>query len=224
MRFYQKADGGVLVSEREYDIAGSTAISKGQVVKLSAGLVAAASATENGKILGVAAENHSGSADALDPRSNGTKIRVIDCPNAIFECSVPTITATGGSAATVTAGTLAAFSADDFNGGYLKLIAKASDSTNTDPIGTVKRIEDYAYNSTGTVSTFTVASGSAACAGDVFELYPPLGFAKGSYDSGIQRLILTSAASALTMKVVGRSETQGLIRLMPTTHFLGVEE
>lgn len=223
MKLYQKADGGVLKSVREYDIAASTAIKRGQVVKLTEGLVIAASASENGRILGVAMENHSGAADALDPRANGTKILVCDAPDAIFACPVPVVTASGGSATTVTASTLAAFSNDDFNGGYLKLIEKGAGSTNTDPIGTVKRITDYAYNSTGTVSTFTVASGATACSGDKFELYPPRGFAKGNLDSGIEKLILTATAG-LPLKVVGRNEDASEIYLMANAHFLGVEE
>ncbi len=223
MKAFQKADGGALMSIREYDIAASTAISEGQLVKITAGLVVSATASDTGRLLGVAAENHSGAADALDPRANGTKIRVIDCPDAIFECPVPVFTATGGSATTVTANTLGAFANDDFNGGYLKLISKGANSANADPIGTVKRIADYGYNSTGTVSTFTVASGASAGEGDKFELYPPVGFAKGNYDSSIQKLILTATAS-LTMKVVGRDEDAGVIRMMIAQHVLGGEE
>ena len=182
-----------------------------------------------GKILGVAAENHLGAADALNPRANGTKILVWDAPDLIFSCPVPTFTASGGSATTVTASTLAAFSADDFNGGYLKLVKKGSGSTNTDPIGTVKRITDYAYNSTGTVSTFTVDSGATACSGDVYELYPPRCFAKGNLDadgSGNvvgQKLVLTATAS-LPIKVVGRNEDLSEIYVMANLHALGVEE
>ena len=37
MKFYQKLDGGVHVSVREYDIAANTAITEGQLVKLSDG-------------------------------------------------------------------------------------------------------------------------------------------------------------------------------------------
>ena len=68
MKFYQKLDGGVHVSAREYDVAYNTAITEGQLVKLSEGLVVSAAANETGAVLGVAAENHSGAADVLDPR------------------------------------------------------------------------------------------------------------------------------------------------------------
>lgn len=220
MRIFQDVNGGVLKSAREYDIAYNTAIKKGQVVKLSEGLVVAANVGETGAILGIAAENHSGAADALDPRANGVKIMVYDSPALVCASKVPVITATGGSATTVTASTLGAFSNDDFNGGYLKLVKKADGSTNTDEIGTVKRITDYAYNSTGTVSTFTVASGGTAYAGDEYELYPPVGFQKGNLDTGIQKLVLTATA-ALPIKVIGRNEDMSEIYTMAALHELG---
>lgn len=223
MKPFQKADGGVLIGKREYDIAYNTAIKAGQVVKLTEGLVVAATANGTAQVLGIAAENHSGVADALDPRANGTKIMVYDDPMMIMTCPVPVVTAAGGSATTVTASTLGAFSSDDFNGGYLKLIGKASGSTNTDEIGTVYRITDYAYAAEGTVSTFTHASGGTANAGDTYELYPPRGFKKGNLDTGIEKLVLTATAS-IPLKVVGRNENQSEIQMMIHLHALGVED
>lgn len=220
MRPFQKADGSVNISSREYDIATSTQIKKGQVVKIASGLVVLASATETGNILGVAAENHSGSADALNPRANGKKILVFDCPDAIFASKVPTFEATGGSATTITTDELGAFSNDDFNGGYVKLIKKAAGSTNTDPIGAVKQITDYGYNATGTVSTFTVASGGTANDGDVYELYPPVGLTKGTLDEGISNYKV-SAASCNALRVVGRDENMGEVHVIPVKHTLG---
>lgn len=223
MKAFQKADGQVLRSAREYDIAAATAISAGQVVALSEGLVVAAAVNITTQILGVAAESHSGVADAMDPRANGTKIMIFDDPALIFQCPVPVVAATGGSATTMTASTLAAFANDDFNGGYIKLVAKAVNSANTDPIGKIDRIADYAYNSTGTVSTFTKASGGTPSAGDVYEIYPPIGFKKGNLDSGREKLVLTATAS-LPLKVVGHDRALGLINMMAHLHALGVED
>lgn len=220
MRILEEANGGINLSIREYDIAAATEIVKGQVVKLSEGLVISAVVGETGAILGIAMENHSGAADALNPRSNGTKILVCDAPELIMACPAFEITATGGSATTVTASTLAAYSADDWNGGYLKLISKASGSTNTDPIGSVKRIADYAYNSTGTVSTFTVASGGTANEGDKYLLFPPLGLAAFNLDSTKTKLVNT-AKSATSLKVVGYDIDAKMIKLIAAKHFLG---
>ena len=219
MRIFQKADGTVNVSAREYDIAANTAIKIGQVVKLVAGLIVAATATETGAIIGIAAEDHKGAADALNPRANGTKILVHDCPDAIFACKAPVVTATGGSATTMTTDDLGAYSADDFNGGYAKLIKKGTGSTNTDPIGKVKRITDYAYTSTGTVSTFTFESGATACEGDEYEIFPPIGLAKGALDTGITHFVL-SGVTAVCLRVVGRDEDRDEIHLLAAKHTL----
>lgn len=219
MKLYQKADGGVLSSAREYDIAKTTDIKEGSLVKIASGLVVACDGTS--APLGVAAETHSGVADALNPRNDGGKLLVCDAPDAIFACAVPVAAATGGTATTVTFSTLAAFADDDFVGGYLKLVKKGAGSTNTDAVGTVKRITDSAYAASGTVTTLTVESGAAACAGDAFEIYPPFGFKKAALDSGGQKLVLTGTAAS-KLKVVGRGE--GVLHVMACEHALGVEE
>ena len=218
MKIHQRFGGGVGISVREYDIATSTSIKKGTVVKISGGLVVQASATETGAILGIAMENHSGQADALDPRSNGPKILVCDCPDAVFAVPAIVIEATGGSSTTVTTDELGAYSADDWNGGFLKLVEKVSGSTNTDEIGAVKQITDYAYNATGTVSTFTVASGGTANDGDKYELYPPAGLAKFKLNSTFDAL-QADAVSCTVFKAVGRDTDIGDIFVKPANHF-----
>lgn len=226
MELFQKADGGVLKSARAYPIAYNTAIKAGQVVALTAGLVTLAAQKQTGAILGVALENHSGVADALDPRANGEEIMVCDAPDAIFRCAAPVFEATGGSATTVTTDELGAFSDDDFNGGLLILVEKDASSTNTDPIGTVKRITDYDYDTgTGsdTISTFTVATGGTAGDGDKFALLPPIGFRKGQLDTARAALNLADTAS-LALKVVGYDPAERKVRLMSNLHALGVED
>ena len=220
---FQKVDGQVLRSAREYDIAAATSIKAGAVVKLSAGLVVAAGAGETGQILGVAAEDHTSGAGPFNPRADAKKILVYDDPMQIFQCPVPVVAATGGSATTMTASTLGAFSNDDFNGGYIMLVEKAADSTNTDPVGKVDLITDYAYNSTGTVSTFTKASGGTPYTGDKYAIFPPIGFKKGNLDSDRSKLVLTATAN-ISMKVVGRDIDRGMINMMALLHTLGGED
>ena len=66
-------NGAQVDSVKEYDIATGTAVAVGQVVKLTSGLVVLATAGETNAILGIAMEAHSGAADALNTRSNGTR-------------------------------------------------------------------------------------------------------------------------------------------------------
>ncbi len=222
MKFYQKLDGGVHVSAREYDVASDAAIREGQVVKLSDGLVVAAAVNETGTVLGIAAENHSGSADAIDPRADGTKLMVVDDPMAVYQCAAPEVTAAGGSATTLEVAALKVFAADDFNGGYVKLVSKASGSTNTDTVGTVRRVTDFALDdATPTKGILTIATGGTPYAGDVYALFPPVGFAKGNLNAGRDGLVLTATAN-LPLKVAGRDLGAGKINLMIGKHLFAV--
>lgn len=206
MRQIMDVSGAVLHSEREYDIAANTAIVPGQVVKLSEGLVVAAVAAETGAILGYALEPHPGTADALNPRANGKRILVQDAPGAIAESPAPVLTATGGTATTITAACTVNFAADVFNGGYVK-----------DKNGKVRRITDSAVGSS--VLTLTVESGDAPASGDEFIVFLPLGFSAGNLSSDGRKIVLTGTAS-LPLTVVGRDEARNMIWTVATKHAL----
>ena len=227
MKFFQKLDGAVHVSAREYDVACATAISEGQLVKLKEGLVVGVDEDETGAILGIAAENHTGVTDAIDPRADGKKIFVIDDPNVVMQCKAPEVTATGGSETTLQAEGLGVFSDDDFNGGYVKLIRKAeksedidaleqAQSKNTDVIGQVRRITDF------TDGTLTLEEGGTPEAGDVYALFPPVGFTKGSLGAGGASLALTGTAK-LPVMVMGRDLGLGKINLIAKKHLFAAE-
>ena len=196
----QNADGGsVLQTARNYPIAAETAIDAGAVVKLSGGKVVLAAAAETGGILGVAAEFHSGTEDALNLRANGTEIKVCDNPTLIFECAAPVLKAASGSATTVVpaSGDVDASAADDaFNNAVLVLKSKAANSGNTDAVGTQSVVTDYAK--TGTV--MTKASGGVPSAGDVYEVYPVIGAAIGGVAS------LNDKRTGVTLKTVGATK------------------
>ena len=226
MRPIQNAGGHVGLTAHSYPIAYNTAISAGEVVKLSAGLVVASAAAAAAPSLGIAAENHPGTADALNPRSNGTEILVYDNPELIFECPAPVIAAASGSATTIVPadGDVDANSANDaFNNSVLVLVGKAADSTNTDVIG--KRITVTDYTASGTV--ITKASGGTPSAGDRYEVYPALGAAVGgiaSLDSSTLSKLVVSTKGATKIKCVGHDYDRHMLRLMAVEHSLGVEE
>lgn len=214
MKPYQRIDGGVIFSEREYDIAEDTAVRAGQVVILANGLVEAAPAGVTAAILGVAAENHSGQADALSPRSSGAKLLVWDDPGMLFRCAAPVISASAaGSGGSITAGETSGFADGDFVGGYLMLAERAAGSANTDSVGTVRRIEGFA------AGVFTVPGAGAAEAGDRYVLFPPVGFAKGGLNEQGTGLALDKAAQ-LPLRVIGRIEGSGEIVLAACKHTL----
>lgn len=218
----QNADGGsVLQTARNYPIDAATVIDAGAVVKLSGGKVVLAAAAETGGILGIAAEFHSGTEDALNLRANGKWILVYDNPTLIFECAAPTIKAASGSATTIVpaTGDVDAAAADDaFNNAVLVLKSKAASSTNTDAVGTQIVVTDYAK--TGTV--MTKASGGAPGAGDVYQVYPVIGAAIGGVASlGDKRLGITlKTVGATKLRCIGHDYERGTIKLMAIGHAL----
>jgi len=211
MKPIQNAGGHVGCTARAYPIAYNTAIKAGAVVKLSAGLVVLAGASEAGAILGIAAENHPGTADALNLRADGTEILVYDNPELVFECKAPTFAASGGSATTVTAATsaVATTTGDIFNGGIL-----------VSPTGKARMVTDFANAST--TNTFTVPSGETAAASDVYTLYPPIG-CTGAFALDTDRISLILSTANLGLKVVGYDMDRGMVKLMAVLHSLGVQ-
>lgn len=200
--------GAVLQSEREYDIASATSVVVGALVKLSDGLVTKATAGETGAVLGITAEAHTGTEDALNPRNNGEKIMVRDAPGAIFACPAPVLEAlTGGSATSVKFTGATGIGADAFKGGYIK-----------DSAGAVRRVS-ASTESSGTI-TLTVDSGITIPQGGTFVLYLPIGFAKGNLNSDATGLVLTATAE-MSVRVVGRDEVTDEIWLMASKHALG---
>jgi hypothetical protein len=214
---YDKS-GSQVTSIGEYDIATATNIPIGTCVQLVAGKVIAASAGLTTAILGAAAETHTGAADAFNSRNNGLKIKVYDSPTQVFETTAPQITATSGTTTSIVATGIASYSNDDFNGGYAKLISKVAASTNTDPVGTVYEITDFTGSST---KSFTIpTAGGAVTAGDVFAIFPPVGFALGNLDSTFTKYDLTATAS-LCIKTVGRDIDRNKVLVEATLHSNG---
>lgn len=218
MKVYQNINGGAINSKREYDINPATKIHAGQVVDLQNGQVVAHAVAGTGAVLGVAAEYHGGTPDALDPRSDGPKISVWDGPGQVFSCPAPKLVAqAGGSATTVKAAVAGAASV--YVGGWLKLVKKAEGSGNTDAVGTARRITAFA--TADGVGTFTLSTGGVPAAGDEYVLFPPTGFAGGNLDADGQKIVLTATA-ALPLRVVGRIEETDEITVMAAKHVLSV--
>ncbi len=220
MRPIQNAGGHVGLTARNYPIAYNTAVKAGQVVKLSGALVVTAAAAETGAVLGVAAEDHPGTADPMNARANGTEILVYDNPELICECPVPVIAAASGSATTIVpkSGDVASTVADDgYNGAVLVLKGKAAGSTNTDPLG--KRITVTDYTKSGTV--ITKASGGAPAEGDVYEMYPAIGSTICGLDSDTRSKLVVSATGATAVRVIGHDFDRHMIRCMAVKHALG---
>lgn len=223
MRVINNGGSGVITA-REYNIATTTDIKRGAVVKLGGGLVAKAGDTD--VVLGIAAESHKGAADALNPRANGTVILVHDNPGIIFEVAAPVFKANGGTAVSgTTKGTVTADSAqlggnnDAFNGGFVKL-KKAVSTSAFGYEGSVKKINDFATATASSVTTKTITieelDVGAAADGDEFWLFPPVGSSTGvmSLNSDATGIVCTGVA-ATKLKVVGHDLERNKILLTP---------
>lgn len=202
----------------EFDIAAATAIKRGQVVKLTAGLVVLAVIADTAAILGVAVEDHTGAADTLNPRANGLKIKVYASPGAVFSSkALSELTGTSGSGTTFAATGLAAYADNDFVNGYLILTAKAAASTLTDAIGTIYKVT----GSTAATKLFTGVFPGNASAGDKMLLIPPIMFNKGNLDSTIQSIDYITAATGTVCRVVDVDLKTREIYWSPALHLLG---
>ena len=157
---------------RSYPIAATTVIEKGEIVKISGGVVVAiGDADQDDPYLGVAANGHDGSTD--DGVNKATTIRIFDHPDDIFQIfSTNVLTATGGSTTTfvvdgMKSGTISENVDDIFNGSKLRIVACAADS---DLNGKEIAVTDW----TAATGTFTLGETlpSALAAGDTAYLCP----------------------------------------------------
>lgn len=153
---------------KEFPIAATTNISRGEVVGLTAGLVVEVDQDQDDPILGVAAEDHDGTTAG----QTGTKIKVYCSPSAVFRYkNTIKAVADSGDATTLVDASYGTAVNDAFNGGSLKLVSKGANSTLTLALGTVVSITDFA-TSTG---TFTGTFTGGTTAGDTYLLFPPVG-------------------------------------------------
>lgn len=197
--------GNQIINEKAYSTAST--LKRGQVVKLSGGSAAAASASETAQLLGICLENKTGS------------VRVADGPALVFMCPAPEITVTTGSVTTVSASALGSFSDDAFNGGKLMLTYKASGSTNSGSIGDSYSVSDY----DGTDKEFTLGTTltGAPVAGDKYRVFPPIGSCLGALSSDSESLVLTTATANFSIRVVGWDLKNRAVYLMANSHVYG---
>jgi hypothetical protein len=198
---------------KEFPIAATTAIEKGEVVKIVAGKVVAIGDTDqDDPYLGVAAEPHDGSTDG---RQSGIVIKVYCSPTAVFKCKPGIVsTADSGSKTTWVDGELVAgagFADDDFNGGYIKILT----ATNLKP--KVIEVTDFAV-ATGTC---TVADqGVVVAADDTALLFPPVGSIGWDLNSDGTNVNL-KAKGGESLRIVQVDTTNEWVYFMFRLHQLG---
>ncbi len=203
MKFEFCAGGANVPVIRDFEVNKTAEIYEGQVVCLTDGVID--EAVEDGIVIGVAAETHTGKEDVLNARANGNKIRVNISPDAVYSAKAKTLTANSANGATLIKCTTSEFSSS-VTGGALVLVEKAENSTNTDKVGAERKVTAVAVS--GGVATFTVSDGGVACEGDVYAYYPEMG--------GVMTLDNTKCGFApvnadcdVEIKAVGRNTQTG---------------
>ncbi len=168
MKFTFDLSGNGIPLIKEYDIDSEIAIGDGEVVGLAGSKVVKADDAEC--ILGVAAEEHTGTHDELNARSDGTKIRVIISPDAVYGAAAKAYIASTGNETTIVVPSDGL--SVGVNSGYAVLVRKAENSLNTDEIGTKRKISECTIAGNG--AALTVEAGSAPSNGDVYILIPEI--------------------------------------------------
>jgi len=195
MKYLFNASGANQPAICEFDILGETAVREGEVVCLTGGVIKGN--VKDGVLIGVSAEEHTGTADILNARADGSRLRVNVSPDAVYAVKAMKLSATAGTATTFvcSAAGLTASAA-----GKLVLVAKSSTSANTDRIGTQRKISSCTVS--GTTATFTIQNGAAPNTGDTYAFIPTIGTAM-CLDGDKDGAVMANADTDVKLRVVG---------------------
>lgn len=170
MDYYMNSAGISTACIREYETDCTENLKKGTVLTLSEGKAKKYDGT--GAVLGVLSADYYAEKDELIPASGTKRMKVIVSASGIFRAEPQTTTlSAAGTETTITpAGVTLPSTANALKGGYVKLIAKAEGSSNTDHVGCVRKI------TASTSTLLTIENGGKAGVGDVYAILPPAGF------------------------------------------------
>lgn len=208
MKFLYGLYGANIPVIKEFDIEKNTKIEAGTVVRcFSDGSGISQSAI--GCCIGVAAEDHSGEKDILNARSDGEKVRVDITGGGVYSVPAPRFTATVN-------GTATSFvcAKDGVNesivGSKLMLVAKGENSSNTDLLGTMRKITEVT-DGTDNV-TIKLENGGVSCEGDVYALIPFFGYKGGIADDN--KSFITDKLNGIILTVMGYDEKTASLEVL----------
>ena len=154
---------------REYELGANENMPKGTVVALENGK--AVKADNDSCVLGITSADYKAQKDELVPGSGSGRVKVTVSPGTMCKMDHPcfTVAEAGSKTSIKVSGIETATAANAFAGGYIKLVYKPENSTNTDAVGCVRKI------TASSGSTLTVENGGAAFAGDKYAIILPAG-------------------------------------------------
>ena len=200
--------GAYMPAVLQFDIATTTAIERGEVVKLTEAKVVAVSG-DTTAVLGVSKDPHDGSSDG----QKGTKIAVYVSPTAVFKCT-PATTFTASASTTTNAiycTALAGVENGALNGGYVKVLTATTKALE----GTVIAITDFVK------ANGVITAAGAFTAGDTFLVFPPVGSQAFCLDSDGTNLDLTDDAGTIVTIVSTDPYDSESVEVMFSEHVFG---
>lgn len=186
---------------REYELGVNEDMPKGTVVALENGKAVKAAA--NSVVLGITAMDYKAQKDELVPGSGKCRVKVTVSPGTMCRMEHPEFAVTeAGSGTTVKAsGITMPSAANALKGGYVKLVYKPENSTNTDAVGAVRKI------TASSGSTITVEEGGTAFAGDIYAILPPAGFEHIALSADARSFELAAEKSGMAKVAVSLPES-----------------
>lgn len=133
----------------------------------------------NGEFIGIFAEEHSGKKDILNLRADGNRVRVDITSGGVYKMPFPILEA--GKDGTETSFSCNTSILKQGIQGELMMVYKASDSVNTDGVGTKRKIT--AVSVSEGVATITIENGGMPCKGDRYAFIPSIGSVGGLDES-----------------------------------------
>lgn len=213
MDYYMNSAGISTACIREYETNCTENLKKGTILTLSEGKAKKASSSDT--VLGVLAADYYAEKDELIPASGTKRMKVTVTSAAIYRTEPQTTKiAQAGTETTITpAGVTLPSAANALKGGYVKLISKAAGSSNTDHVGTVRKI------TASTSSLLTVEAGGKAAIGDVYAILPPAGFDCLALNEDADGFVISAAAGNMAKVAVCLPENNFVEYIFKNTFF-----
>lgn len=214
MEFYMNSNGNTTPTIKEYVTNETVFLKKGTLMMVRDGKVLKADGTMTP--IGILAEDYDPEPNELNVHAGDKHVRVIVSPNAVYR--VPpfrvTLTENGTTTTMKWPGTVPT-SSSAFKGGYFRLLEKGENSTNTDPIGTVRE------SSGTTESNVNLEEGGVPCAGDVYEIFMPVGSTNLTPETSGTEFKLCLTTSSI-YRVVGSDPKTGYMEVIFRNSFFAV--
>lgn len=212
MEFYMNSNGNTVPNIKKFRTSETEPIKKGTLMMAKEGELIRSDGTFTA--VGILAEDYDPNPNELNAHAGDGFVRVIISPNAVYRILPFRMTlAENGTSTTMTWPGTAPTSNNAFKNGYFRLVEKGEKSSNTDPIGTIRHVTE----SVG--PDITLEEGGIASAGDVFDVFMPIGSSFLTVDAEDPTRCILVPGSNGTYRVVGCEPQTGYMEIVIRNNF-----